>query len=70
MIGIDLGVGCMMHQVDRQEVKESWVRWSLIPIVNSCPCCGSAILPHFLACLPCLGRRRKHGGEWWRKRFE
>ena len=49
---IDLGIGCILHRVNREEVDKAWKRLKLFN-VHSCPCCGSAVLPQYLTCNWC-----------------
>jgi predicted amidophosphoribosyltransferase len=46
-------IGCILHRVTEERALESWDKFSLLPRLNSCACCGGAVLPHHLACGDC-----------------
>ena len=45
--------GCYTHRVTGDDVADSWMKFSLLPELNTCACCASAVLPQYVACTSC-----------------
>tara|TARA_R100001594_G_C4011825_1_gene257146 strand:- start:948 stop:1136 length:189 start_codon:yes stop_codon:yes gene_type:complete len=45
--------GCYTHRMTEEDVADSWMKFSLLPELNTCACCAAAVLPQYVACTSC-----------------